>query len=955
MSSKITRSIVESYLDCRRRGHLLLTGESHSPNDYEALIEQVRVDVVRNATEKILARQPANRVVHGGILSRSLLRQGSAILVGTTLETEHFTLTIDALKRTPGRSQLGEFHYVPVLCLGVSGIRTEQRRLLELYAFLLADLQGRSLKKGVFYYGRECRSTTVRLPSDDGGARQLADELMDLQDADSAPKLLLNNHCAHCRFRQRCHQQAVEEDSLSLLRSLGEKEISRLNRKGIFNLTQLAYTFRPRRKGRRVQRSKRRYHELQAMAIRDQTIYVFGTPDLTLARVNVYFDVESLPDDGYVYLIGAIVVDGASEVRHSFWADNKEQESHIFMQFLDVIGQYEDFRLFCYGSYEKAFLKRMRNRVRGRKRQVDRAISMLENTLSIVYSHFYFPCYSNGLKDVGACLGCVWTEKNASGLQSIVWRREWETGRDEQWKQKLIRYNLEDCLALKRVTDFIGTCRAGMELPNTADNTLPVTHVETLDRLAGTRTWGEVNFVHPDYAQVNKCAYFDYQREHVYVRTSGPIRRSVATARKHYRKHVNRRLRASQAIELQCSRCPTCKSTDLVRGKDVSTERGTKKPRKKRVFDLVITPGGIRRKVIDYRAKLHQCRACHSVFVPTQYERLDKHRHGLKSWAMYQHVAHRLSAATIEEMIREFFGIHVHDNEILMIKQLMSRYYRSTYRGLLSRIQSGVVVHVDETEVKLRSGKAYVWVPANLEEVVYMHRPNRESEFLKDSLAGFSGVLVSDFYSGYDAFQCPQQKCLIHLIRDINNDLLHHPYDDELRSITQPFGVLLREIVATVDEHGLKRRRLLKHERGVRQFFGAIETRSYRSNAAVSLRDRLVRHREKLFTFLRYDGVPWNNNNAENAVKQFAYYRKRTVGTLTESGLVDFLVLLSIYQTCRYKGVNFFRFLLSGERDIERFSGNKRRHRRSCVELYPKGFMPHISSFENSRRAVRAE
>jgi hypothetical protein len=43
--------------------------------------------------------------------------------------------------------------------------------------------------------------------------------------------------------------------------------------------------------------------------------------------------------------------------------------------------------------------------------------------------------------------------------------------------------------------------------------------------------------------------------------------------------------------------------------------------------------------------------------------------------------------------------------------------------------------------------------------------------------------------------------------------------------------------------------------------------------------------------------VTWNNNNAENAIKRFAYYREGTVGCLTETGLTNYLLLLSIYQT----------------------------------------------------------
>jgi hypothetical protein len=39
-------------------------------------------------------------------------------------------------------------------------------------------------------------------------------------------------------------------------------------------------------------------------------------------------------------------------------------------------------------------------------------------------------------------------------------------------------------------------------------------------------------------------------------------------------------------------------------------------------------------------------------------------------------------------------------------------------------------------------------------------------------LKNFVGVLVSDFYAAYDSMECPQQKCLIHFIRDLNDALI---------------------------------------------------------------------------------------------------------------------------------------------------------------------------------------
>jgi hypothetical protein len=174
----------------------------------------------------------------------------------------------------------------------------------------------------------------------------------------------------------------------------------------------------------------------------------------------------------------------------------------------------------------------------------------------------------------------------------------------------------------------------------------------------------------------------------------------------------------------------------------------------------------------------------------------------------------------------------------------------------------------------------------------------------------------------------------------MNQELLNNPFDTELQSITGPFGTLLRAAVEDIDRHGLKRRFLGKHEREADQYFELLATHPFRSEAAEALRARLLKYRGKLFTFLRYDGVPWNNNNAENAIRQLAYYREDTLGSLKEAGLRDYLVLLNIYQTCRYKGVSFLKFLLSRERDVDAFCQERHRRRRQpLIEVYPKGVM----------------
>ena len=68
-----------------------------------------------------------------------------------------------------------------------------------------------------------------------------------------------------------------------------------------------------------------------------------------------------------------------------------------------------------------------------------------------------------------------------------------------------------------------------------------------------------------------------------------------------------------------------------------------------------------------------------------------------------------------------------------------------------------------------------------------------------------------------------------------------------------------------------------------------------------------------------YDGVPWNNNNAEHAIKQFVQLRRVIGGSSTEKGIREYLKLLSICETLRLRKASFLKFLISGATDIDEF------------------------------------
>jgi hypothetical protein len=161
----------------------------------------------------------------------------------------------------------------------------------------------------------------------------------------------------------------------------------------------------------------------------------------------------------------------------------------------------------------------------------------------------------------------------------------------------------------------------------------------------------------------------------------------------------------------------------------------------------------------------------------------------------------------------------------------------------------------------------------------------------------------------------------------LNDDVLKHPFDEELRQIARNFTVLLKPMVETIDRYGLKSRFLTKYLPSAKRFYRQISESNLQSERAAKVKARLEKNRDKLFTFLNYDGIPWNNNNAEHAVKPFAKLRHIIGGVTTEKGLREYLVLLSISETCKYIGADFLDVLRSGEKDIHAFANCRIRSR----------------------------
>jgi predicted RecB family nuclease len=163
MATKITRDIIESYLNCKYKGHLKLAGESGARSDYEEMTAAARRVSREKAIAQLVARFGESKSCRGGSVTLARLKQGTPLLADATLEYDGMSVCLDALNRVNGTSKIGDHYYVPVLYNHGDKVGRREKLLLAVFGLALARVQGLQPSSGFVVHGPEGRLGKVRL------------------------------------------------------------------------------------------------------------------------------------------------------------------------------------------------------------------------------------------------------------------------------------------------------------------------------------------------------------------------------------------------------------------------------------------------------------------------------------------------------------------------------------------------------------------------------------------------------------------------------------------------------------------------------------------------------------------------------------------------------------------------------------------------------------------------
>jgi len=172
---------------------------------------------------------------------------------------------------------------------------------------------------------------------------------------------------------------------------------------------------------------------------------------------------------------------------------------------------------------------------------------------------------------------------------------------------------------------------------------------------------------------------------------------------------------------------------------------------------LKFTNRGVQKHVTQYIGKKGSCYICHHSFSPPQIRKLGTgtmYGHGFIACVSYHRLVMRLPYNKIVQLVEDSFGEQVNQSTIQCLIVRLSCFYIGTERMLLKKVLKSPFVHMDETTINIKGVSQYVWVITDGTHVVFKLSENREATVAHELLNGYSGVLCSDFYGGYDSVPC---------------------------------------------------------------------------------------------------------------------------------------------------------------------------------------------------------
>ena len=139
-------------------------------------------------------------------------------------------------------------------------------------------------------------------------------------------------------------------------------------------------------------------------------------------------------------------------------------------------------------------------------------------------------------------------------------------------------------------------------------------------------------------------------------------------------------------------------------------------------------------------------------------------------------VRHRLPYRQIVQLLKDLPQLSICAGGLVKQIKRLARWLAGKYRELIRQMRASPHVHVDETGWRIDGKNFWLWAFTDPTFTLYHVDESRGGKVPLEILGkAFGGTVIADFYRAYNQLNCPKQRCLTHLIREIKDLIKQDP------------------------------------------------------------------------------------------------------------------------------------------------------------------------------------
>lgn len=361
-------------------------------------------------------------------------------------------------------------------------------------------------------------------------------------------------------------------------------------------------------------------------------------------------------------------------------------------------------------------------------------------------------------------------------------------------------------------------------------------------------------------------------------------------------------MKVDETVELDQSTCPGCGGLLSVKPTDAYT----------RVVEDIVPARVVVTKYVVRRRYCCTCGKQVSPPIPNVLSGGNK-RFGLRLMLLIASLKLLgLSYEKIGSLLKLLFGLDVTEAAMVHCVMSVGRAFGPKYEELKQELRKEASLHGDETSWRIKGKNHWLWAFLGRWSVIYEVAKSRGKDVPRRVLGkDYEGIVISDSWSAWNHVGGRHQRCLVHYLREIKDTSKYKGPGEEFVPFAKKLKRVLRDSIRAGEKVTSSEDRL-RAKGGLEARVDELIT-SYSLSREKNCRrfaKRLKRERDMLFTFLEEEGVDWNNNAAERALRSSVVIQKITYGNQSVEGARAHAVLMSIRETCNLRKENFYDYAM---------------------------------------------